>query len=180
MDNRDSIDLHRTPLLSVRKCLLFKHASRMALALLPIWLSIAQAADFSGKVVTVIDGDTIEVLHHGQTERIHLNGIDCPEKGQAYGQNAKQAASALVFGKDVMLQTVGKDQYGRTFADVRLLDGTHVNHTLVKDGWCWWYRKYAPRNRELEKLEKKAREAKKGLWVSPVQVPPWEWRKRTR
>ena len=22
--------------------------------------------------------------------------------------------------------------------------GTHVNHTLVNDGWCRWYRKYAP------------------------------------
>jgi hypothetical protein len=27
---------------------------------------------------------------------------------------------------------------------VLLLDGTNVNHTLVKEGWCWWYRKYAP------------------------------------
>ena len=34
----------------------------------------------------------------------------------------------------------------RTFGNVFLLDGTHVNHTLVKDGWCWWYRKYAPNN----------------------------------
>lgn len=24
-----------------------------------------------------------------------------------------------------------------------LPDGTHVNHAFVKDGWCWWYRKYA-------------------------------------
>ena len=136
-------------------------------------------ADFSGPVIGIIDGDIIEVLRHHH-ERIRLNGIDCPEKGQAYGQKAKQATSALVFGKDVMLQTFGKDKYGRTLADVRLLDGTHVNHTLVKDGWCWWYPKYAPRNRELERLEKNARAAKKGLWVAPVQVPPWEWRKRTR
>ena len=33
-----------------------------------------------------------------------------------------------------------KDKYGHTLADVRLLDRTHVSHTLVKDGWCWWYR----------------------------------------
>jgi endonuclease YncB( thermonuclease family) len=26
---------------------------------------------------------------------------------------------------------------------VFLLDGTNVNQELVKDGWCWWYRKYA-------------------------------------
>ena len=139
-----------------------------------------RSANFTGPVVRVIEGDTFEVLHNHHPERIRLNGIDCPEKGQSYGQNAKQATSALVFGKDVMLQTFGKDTYGRTLADVRLLDGTHVNQTLVKDGWCWWYRKYAPGNRELERLEKTARAAKKGLWAAPVQVPPWEWRKRTR
>jgi len=64
-------------------------------------------------------GDTIEVLHNQRPERIRLSGIDCPEKGQAYGKRAKQAASELVFGKDVTLQTHGKDKYGRTLADVR-------------------------------------------------------------
>jgi micrococcal nuclease len=59
-------------------------------------------------------------------------------------------------------------------------DITSANHSLVKDGWCWWYRKYAPENGELERLETEAREAKKGLWADPQPVPPWEWRKRTR
>jgi endonuclease YncB( thermonuclease family) len=61
---------------------------------------------------------------------------------------------------------------------VLLPGGTNVNHTLVKEGWCWWYRKYAPGDTVLEGLEKEAREAKKGLWVDPHPVPPWEWRKR--
>jgi endonuclease YncB( thermonuclease family) len=82
--------------------------------------------------------------------------------------------SELVFGKDVTLQTFGKDKYWRTIADVILSDGTNVNHMLVKDGWCWWYRKYAPRHAELEKLEAEAREAKKGVWADPQPVPPWE------
>ena len=136
------------------------------------------ASDFTGPVVTVLDGDTIEVLHHQRPERIRLNGIDCPEKGQAYGQKAKHAASAIVFGKTVTLQTHGHDKYGRTLADVLLPDGLNVNHELVKAGWCWWYRKYAPGDVELERLEKEAREAKKGLWVDPQPVPSWEWRKR--
>jgi endonuclease YncB( thermonuclease family) len=135
------------------------------------------AADFTGPVVSVLDGDTIEVLHYTSPERVRLSGIDCPEKGQAFGTRAKQAASALVFGKDVLLQTHGQDKYRRTLADVFLLDGTHVNHTLVKDGWCWWYRKYAPGDTVLEGLEKEAREAKKGLWADPRPVPPWEWRR---
>ena len=53
-----------------------------------------------------------------------------------------------------------------------------VNPTLVKDGWCWWYRKYAPADTVLEQLEREAREGWKGLWADPTPVPPWEWRKR--
>ena len=55
------------------------------------------------------------------------------------------------------------DKYGRTLADVLLSDGTNVNHMLVEDGWRWWYRKYAPGDDVLEKLEKAAREERKGL-----------------
>jgi micrococcal nuclease len=61
---------------------------------------------------------------------------------------------------------------------VILQDGINVFHTLAKDGWCWWYRKYAPGNTELETLEKDAQDAKKGLWVDPAPIPPWEWRKK--
>lgn len=134
-------------------------------------------AEFTGKVVRILDGDTIEVLRNQHPERIRLSGIDCPEKRQAYGQKAKQATSALVFWKDVTLQTHGLDKYGRTIADVLLSDDTNVNQTLVKDGWCWWYRKYAPGDTVLEALENEAREAGKGLWADPDPVPPWEWRK---
>src|SRR5215467_660203 len=138
------------------------------------------AADFLGSVVSVLDGDTIEVLHNHHVERIRLNGIDCPEKGQPYGKKAKQAASALVFGKQVTLKTYGLDKYGRTIADVLLPDGTNVNHELVKQGWCWWYRKYAPGNVVLEELERRARGAGLGLWANSAPIPPWEWRKARR
>jgi endonuclease YncB( thermonuclease family) len=140
--------------------------------------SFSFAAGFTAPVVSVLDGDTIEVLYNHHPERIRLSGVDCPEKGQAFGKRAKQAASELVYGKEVTLQTHGLDLYGRTLADVLVTDGTNVNDTLVKDSWCWWYRKYAPWKRELDRLEKTARAAKKGLWVASVQVPPWEWRKR--
>ena len=137
-------------------------------------------ADFSGPVVSVLDGDTISVMHNGRAEKVRLSGIDCPEKGQAYGNNAKHAASELVYGKEVTLQTYGLDKYGRTLADVFLRDGTNVNRELAKDGWCWWYRKYAPGDTLLERLESEAREARNGLWADPQPVPPWEWRHRSK
>ncbi len=138
------------------------------------------SAEFSGSVVSVLDGDTIEVLHHQRPERIRLRGIDCPEKGQAFGQRAKHAASGLAFRKDVTVQMQGYDKYKRTLADVLLPDGTNLNQELVKQGWCWWYQRYAPGDTMLERLEAEAREGRKGLWVDPQPVPQWKWRKRSR
>ena len=71
-------------------------------------------------------------------------------------------------------------KYQRTLADVLLSDGTNVNQERVKQGWRWWYRKYAPLDAELEKLEKNARDAKKGLWADPAPIPPWVFRKAKR
>ncbi len=50
----------------------------------------ADADSFSGKLVKVLDGDTVEVLHNDKAERIRLAQIDCPEKDQPHGQAAKR------------------------------------------------------------------------------------------
>jgi len=153
--------------------------SGIALLILLYLPATVAYADFSGKVVNVSDGDTIEVLHENKAKRIRLYGIDCPEKGQAYGTRAKQATSALIYGKDVTLHTHDQDQYGLTVAEVILSNGTNISHELVKDGWCWWYRQYAPADTTLIGLEIKARADKRGLWAdpNPHPVPPWRWRK---
>lgn len=59
-----------------------------------------EAPSWSGEVGGVKDGDTIVVLHDGRGETIRLYGIDAPEKGQDFGNRAKQTLSDLVFGKD--------------------------------------------------------------------------------
>jgi endonuclease YncB( thermonuclease family) len=63
-----------------------------------------RASDFTGPVVRVLEGNTIEVLHNHHSEHIRLNEIDCPEKGQAFDLQAKHAASDLAFGKQVTLR----------------------------------------------------------------------------
>ena len=42
-----------------------------------------------------------------------------------------------------------------------LPDGMNLNQELVKQGWCWWYRKYASGDTVLERLENEAREGRK-------------------
>jgi micrococcal nuclease len=134
------------------------------------------AADFTGEVIRVLDGDTIEVLHEKKPERIRLYGIDCPEKGQPFGQKAKQATSSLLFGKQVRIESHGRDKHRRTLGTV--FDGAlNVNQELIKEGWCWWFRKFVPRDQTLKQLEQEAKEAKKGLWTDPNPVPPWLYRR---
>ena len=61
---------------------------------------------------------------------------------------------------------------GAPVRDVILPDGMSLNQELVKQSWCWWCRKYAPRDTALEGLEKEAREGRKGLWGDPQPVHP--------
>ena len=91
-----------------------KGCDRLYLLFLFVLQPCVAFADFTGSVVSVLDGDTIEVLHNQHPEHIRLNGIDCQEKGQAYGQKARYAASA--FAKEVTLQTHSKDKYELTVA----------------------------------------------------------------
>ncbi len=155
---------------------------RTTFVITSILLSFASyaIADFSGQVVGVTDGDSLKVMHDGRAESVRLIGIDCPEKGQAFGQRAKKATSDLAFGHTVTVRPIEKGRYGRTVAKVVLPNGNILNHELVKDGWCWWYREYAPQDTDLEASEQWARMKNKGLWIDKEPVPPWEYRKAKR
>ena len=81
------------------------------------------------------------------------------------------------FLEDLRTKTLRNQGMRNIIADVLLPDGTTVDYKLVKDSWCWGYRKPAPRDTVLEGLEAEARAGRKGLWADPQPVPPWEWRK---
>ena len=61
-----------------------------------------QADTLSGRVVRVVDGDTLVVLDATQAQqKIRLQGIDAPERGQAFGTKSKKHLSDLVAGQVV-------------------------------------------------------------------------------
>jgi micrococcal nuclease len=139
----------------------------------------ATAGEFHGRVVGVADGDTITVLHNGRAEVVRLHGIDAPEKGQPFGERAKQFTASLAFGQTVVVQVRDRDRYRRTVADVVLPDGRSLNQALVRAGYAWWFRRYSADHR-LAAAEIEARTAHVGLWRDPDPVPPWEWRRNRR
>ena len=136
----------------------------------------AHADSFEGKVISVSDGDTITVMHKGSGERIRLHGIDAPERSQDFGNRAKQYVGSLIFGKQVTVISNGTDKYGRTLGTVTLSKGEILNHEILRNGYAWWYKKYAPSDTELARLEAQARRERRGLWIQPKPIPPWEFR----
>jgi len=119
----------------------------------PALLKTVVAIDtFTGEVVGVSDGDTISVMRGGKAVKVRLHGIDCPEKKQAFGTRAKKFTSDLAFGKEVTVRIQTTDRYGRSVGVVILPGGKNLNWELVSAGLAWWYRKYAPDDRILEKL----------------------------
>jgi len=129
------------------------------------------------RVVRILDGDTLEVLRDGRAERVRLWGIDCPERGQAFGSAARRFTGDLAFGQNVVLRSHGTDRYGRLLAEVILPDGRNLNQELVRAGLAWWYREYASEALELARLEQEARAARRGLWSDADPLPPWEFRR---
>jgi endonuclease YncB( thermonuclease family) len=141
------------------------------------WAVVGVAAEpFTATVVKVKDGDSLVVLRDNKQIDIRLEGIDCPELHQAYGQKAKQATSQLAAGKTVTVQSTGTDKYGRTLANIILPDGRSLSQELVRQGCAWWFKKYS-KDQALAKMEVEARQKKIGLWADPNPTAPWDWRK---
>ena len=138
------------------------------------------AAELSGKVVGVHDGDTLTLLVPDGASfkqvKVRLGEIDTPESKQPYGERAKQALSDLAFGKPARVVVETTDKYGRTVGRV-YVGGVDVNAELVRLGAAWVYRQYL-KDQSLLAVEAEAKAAKRGLWALPEaqRMPPWEWR----
>jgi endonuclease YncB( thermonuclease family) len=136
-----------------------------------------------GKVVSVADGDTITVLDTEKTQhKIRLQGIDAPEKAQAFGAKSKQALYEMVHGKTVQVSFEKSDKYGRILGKV-LLDGQDICHQQIKAGLAWHYKKYQNQQPLVDRddysaSETAAKSEKLGLWSDPRPVAPWDFRKR--
>ena len=156
-----------------------KFTVAVLLALLWLFVPQAHAKHFTGRLVKVLDGDTVEVMHNDKAERIRLAQIDCPEKNQPFGQAAKRYVLNEAAHKIVTVRIETVDRYGRSVGEVFLPEGSNLNKKLVGAGLAWQYKKYS-KDTEYSALEKSAKEERRGLWQDKTPIPPWEWRKGQR
>ena len=131
-----------------------------------------------GKVVGVHDSDSLTLRTINETLKVRLFGIDTPELGQPFGNNAKQALSSMVFGKSVTISSSGKDRYDRTLGVVFLGNG-NVNAQMIRMGMAWHYKQYSD-SVPMQGFEDYARANRIGLWSDPNPIAPWDWRKGKR
>jgi endonuclease YncB( thermonuclease family) len=141
------------------------------------------AATLQGMVVHVADGDTLTVLDDQRTQhKIRLQGIDAPEKAQAFGQKSKQSLNQLVHSKIVTVEFQKKDKYGRTVGKV-ILNGTDVCLEQIKLGMAWHYKQYQSEQPKEDRdtyaqAELTARTQAVGLWKDKSPTSPWEFRRQ--
>lgn len=146
-----------------------------------LWAAQGAFADtLNGKVVAILDGDTITVLRDREQTRVRIAGIDAPEKKQAFGQRSKQAMSDCAFGKEVAVEWKKLDRYGRTIGKV-IADGVDCGLRQVELGMAWHYKVYAKEQSRGDReayaaAEDQAKADRRGLWADPDPVPPWEYR----
>ena len=97
-------------------------------------------------MVSVVDGDTIDVNIKGHRERVRLIGIDTPETKkpntpvQCYGPEATKFTKSLL-PSDTPLHlerdVVARDDFGRMLAYVYVAgDGEFVNLTIITRGFA--------------------------------------------
>ena len=140
------------------------------------------AAQLTGRVVSVADGDTITVLDaNRQQNKVRLTGIDAPEKFQPFGNRSRQHLGALVHGRDVVVEWNKRDRYGRILGKV-LVGSVDANLEQIRAGLAWHYKQYEREQSREDRetyasAELDARTAKRGLWIDPAPIPPWEFRR---
>lgn len=130
----------------------------------------------TGKVISVIDGNTIEVAGaDSKSQKLVFAGIDCPEAGQEYADKAKKLTEKLLLDEEITYQITGKDRWGNYLAIV-MKGETDPRIELLQEGLAWTAEKNPLP--ELEEHRQKAIEKGRGLWKEGNPTPPWIYRRQ--
>jgi len=102
----------------------------------------ANSSGIRANVISVSDGDTLQVTQHGKTITVRLACIDAPETGQRRGKAAaKRLDQLLPSGTNIKLRLVAKDRYGRQVAEIYRNNGL-INLQMVAEGKAVVYEDY--------------------------------------
>ncbi|MBT3515158.1 MAG: thermonuclease family protein [Nitrospina sp.] len=158
------------------------------------------AESINGKVIKVVDGDTIIVLDdNGFKYRIRLAAIDAPEKkSQPYSSESTMSLRWLVHNKGATVEYSKYDRYGRIVGKIMVgskgdkhcliiecARTTDVGLEQIKSGMAWHYKRYQNEQsiedrKFYSSAERVAKKKQIGLWRDKNPIQPWKWRRDNR
>jgi endonuclease YncB( thermonuclease family) len=112
-------------------------------------------------ITLAVDGDTLQTI---DGNKIRLLGINTPEKGMYFYQEAKDFTKKIVENKTVLLKSSESDKYGRELGYV-FVGNELLNEKIVENGFAHLY--YYGTDKFYDQIvlaEKNAREKEVGIW----------------
>lgn len=133
--------------------------------------------EMNGHVTAVLDGNTMEIsFSHSDVRKVLFAGIDSPELGQEFGQDARKFLEKMVLRKNVKVEFKGKDRFGNHLAIVKIEGKVDASIEVLRNGFAWTSEKDP--NEELERHRVKAQQSRSGLWKQENPIPPWTYRRQ--
>lgn len=154
-------------------------ASIVLLTGVPIAVA-APSLVLTGTVVRVADGDTVTITVGQRTHKVRIDGIDAPERSQAFGEQARVSLADMTEGQTVQAFCSKIDRFGRDVCKVKRGD-TDVGLEQIRRGLAWHFKRYADEQSSSDRAayasaEDDARRGQRGLWAEPTPQAPWDWR----
>ena len=139
----------------------------------------------TGRLLRVVDGDSVVLEIAGKHRDVRLHGIDAPEFAQPFGPEAATQLQNLVNLANTDLyyvQTIADtDRYNRLVAAIRPSTSREtLNYSMVRSGYAYAYKDHGGLHPTISAAEHNARYQQLGVWSSGPKglERPWDYRKR--
>ena len=129
-----------------------------------------ESGNDSWRSTEVVDGDTLFVAGPFGELEVRIIGINTPELGECFSDEATEALEGLVDGVDLVLvaDRSDVDQFDRALRYVETADGVDVGAELVVGGFAI-ARRYPPDDARADRyarLQQEAQADRRGLWAA--------------
>lgn len=149
-------------------------------SLVPVPISKRVPFSYKGQIGIAWGGDNFEVIEDGHLHYAFIRGIDTPEPGQEFFEEAKELLLELTQGSDVTVNVIERDQWQREVCEISIDDGKGAEKVdpciiLLQRGLAWYDNSELPKADQYKEIEAEARSKKIGIWSRPDPIPPWEF-----
>jgi len=135
----------------------------------------AEASSMPGvkQILKVVDGNILKVSTvDDDTFNVYLKGVDAPELGQDYANEALSYLKKLVKDKNIVIEYSGKDRWGNRLVNVTTKSGKSINEMMIHNGYGWVDRFFVSQTNLIE-LQEIAKANNIGLWKQDNPLEPW-------